>query len=259
MASTSFHNEEKHPKSAAIQAFSAGLPIMLGYIATGIPCGLLEQAIGLNMWMAFVVSATFYSGVGQFMICNMVLAGFPPVSVITSTAFASSRQMLYSAALSKYFAHTPKLFTFFYSATVTDESFGLSVQRFEQKRWDPTRALYLNLFCMASWTLATVLGVAVGNLITFPQAVASFAMTCIFIFMLCMQRRTRANFAAIASAAVTMIVLKSFGITAPAVLVSTCVGVAVGLLVFKKANKTSLNNSHKDESHTHSSSGDEKC
>ena len=50
------------------QSFSAALPIMLGYVAIGIPCGILSASIGMNELQVFLLSAVFYSGAGQFMI-----------------------------------------------------------------------------------------------------------------------------------------------------------------------------------------------
>ena len=60
------------------QSFSAALPIMLGYVAIGIPCGILSASIGMNELQVFLLSAVFYSGAGQFMIPNMWLARSPP-------------------------------------------------------------------------------------------------------------------------------------------------------------------------------------
>ena len=59
-------------KSETIKtAFKAAFPVMMGYIAIGLPCGIMESQIGMNWLMAFVMSMTFYSGAGQFMIPNM--------------------------------------------------------------------------------------------------------------------------------------------------------------------------------------------
>ena len=48
---------------------------MLGYVAIGVPCGILSASIGLDALQVFLLSALFYSGAGQFMIPNMFLAG----------------------------------------------------------------------------------------------------------------------------------------------------------------------------------------
>ena len=39
------------------QSFSAALPIMLGYVAIGIPCGILSASIGMNELQVFLLSA----------------------------------------------------------------------------------------------------------------------------------------------------------------------------------------------------------
>ena len=58
-------------------AVQAAIPIMLGYVAIGIPCGILEDSIGMNALQVFFLSCMFYSGAGQFMIPNMWLAEAP--------------------------------------------------------------------------------------------------------------------------------------------------------------------------------------
>ena len=57
------------------QSFSAALPIMLGYVAIGIPCGILGASIGMNELQVFLLSAVFYSGAGQFMIYLLYTSG----------------------------------------------------------------------------------------------------------------------------------------------------------------------------------------
>ena len=76
---------------------------MVGYVGIGIPCGIMEQQIGMNAFMAFIMSMTFYSGAGQFMIPSMWLASAPLASIIASVSFVNTRQLLYSAAFSPYF------------------------------------------------------------------------------------------------------------------------------------------------------------
>ena len=76
-------------------SFTAALPIVLGYVAIGVPCGILCDSIGLNALQVFAMSVLFYSGAGQFMIPNMWLAGAPIASIIASVSFVNTRQMLY--------------------------------------------------------------------------------------------------------------------------------------------------------------------
>ena len=158
---------------------------MLGYLAIGLPCGIMESKVGFSPLMSFVLSMTFYSGAGQFMIPSMWLAGSPLYSVIASVSFVNTRQMLYSAAFSPYFSDVSRPLAFFFSATVTDESFGVSLDKFvTDEAWTPRRALLVNLMSMTSWGVANTVGTALGPVLNLPVAVTSFAMTSIFVCLL---------------------------------------------------------------------------
>ena len=66
------------------------MPIMLGYVAIGLPCGILSASIGMNWIQVLLLSVLFYSGAGQFMIPNMWLASSPIASIRSITASAAS-------------------------------------------------------------------------------------------------------------------------------------------------------------------------
>ena len=168
-------------KNSFIQALRVAAPVMAGYVGIGIPCGIMEQQIGMSAIMAFAMSMTFYSGAGQFMIPSMWLAGNPIASIIASVSFVNTRQMLYSAAFSPYFERVNRLLTFLFSATVTDESFGVNLAKYQEGSWDAGRATLVNLLCMTTWSLANAAGVLVGGALAIPTAIAAFAMTSIFI------------------------------------------------------------------------------
>lgn len=216
--------------AVARQVLAAAVPVMLGYLVIGIPCGLLSASAGLTPWMCFVLSCTFYSGAGQFMLANMLLAGLPLYSIVASVSFVSTRQILYSAAFSRYFGNASRLLSFLFAATVTDESFGVNLDRFESDEgWTAGRALAVNVACMLSWTVANVVGAALGAVVSLPLAVTSFAMTSIFICLLAGQPLRRPNVIAMAVAALGVLACKLVGLTGPAILVGALAGVAAGL------------------------------
>lgn len=202
---------------------------MLGYVAIGIPCGILCGSIGLNALQVFLLSALFYSGAGQFMIPNMYLAGAPLASIIASVSFVNTRQMLYSASFAPMCEGVSKRLAFFFSATVTDESFGVSIKKFEEGEWSVDRALMVNLFSQSSWALSNVIGVLVGGLINIPLNIAAFAMTSIFICLLVTQKMTSANIIAIVCAMIGVYVCKAIGLTGPAILIGAVIGVLVAM------------------------------
>ena len=207
------------------KAFGAAFPIMLGYVAIGLPCGILCSSIGLSPLQCFLLSALFYSGAGQFMIPNMWLAASPVTAIIASVAFVNTRQMLYSASFAPFCEKAKKRLSFFFAATVTDESYGVNMAHFQLGEWSVRRGLLVNLFSQSSWTLSNVLGAVIGNAISVPLAIASFAMTSIFICLLCSQKVTPENAVAVVVAMVGMVVCKGIGLSGPAILIGAVIGV----------------------------------
>lgn len=210
-------------------AFQAAVPIMLGYVAIGIPCGILCDSIGLNAVQVLILSAFFYSGAGQFMIPNMFLTGAPTASIIASVSLVNTRQMLYSASLAPECEEARKRLTFLFAATVTDESYGVSIARFKEGGWSVDRALWVNLFSQTSWALSNVVGVLVGSLIDIPLQIASFAMTSIFICLLFTQRLTSPNIIAAVFAIIGVYACKALGLSGAAIILGAVLGVVCAM------------------------------
>lgn len=212
-------------------AVQAAIPIMLGYVAIGIPCGILEDSIGMNALQVFFLSCMFYSGAGQFMIPNIWLAGSPLASIIASVSLVNTRQMLYSASFAPMCANERKRLSFLFSATVTDESFGVNMANFATGTWNVPRATIVNICSCTSWTLSNVAGVLIGGALGIPLAIASFAMTSIFICLLVTQKITFENVVAAVVAIVGVFTCKAVGLAGPAILVGAILGVVAAMLV----------------------------
>jgi 4-azaleucine resistance transporter AzlC len=210
---------------------------MLGYVAIGIPCGILCDSIGLNALQVFLLSALFYSGAGQFMIPNMYLAASPLASIIASVSLVNTRQMLYAASFAPECQGVSKRVAFFFAATVTDESYGVNTQRFAEGNWSVDRALMVNLFSQSSWTISNVIGCAVGAAVAIPVNIAAFAMTAIFICLLVTQKFTSANIVAMVVAMAGVYLCKALGLTGPAILIGAVAGVVCAMAFAVAAGK----------------------
>ena len=215
-------------RAAFIDGLKNALPIMAGYVVLGLPCGLLCQQAGMDWLMVLIMSAIFYSGAGQYMIPNMWLVGGPIASIIASVTLVNTRQMLYGASLSRYCENVSKKAAFLFGATVTDESFGVNLARFENGDWDVKRATVVNICSQTSWGLACVAGTLIGSLVSVPTAIASFAMTSIFICLLCMQRVNATSLITMLVAVIGVITCKLVGLAGPAILLCALAGMAAG-------------------------------
>lgn len=218
-------------------AFGAAFPIMLGYVAIGLPCGILSASIGLGPIEVFLLSVMFYSGAGQFMIPNMWLAGSPLTAIIASVALVNTRQMLYSASFAPFCEGVKKRLAFLFAATVTDESYGVNMSHFQLGKWTVTRATMVNMLSHSSWIFSNVIGVFLGNALSVPLAIASFAMTSIFICLLCTQKITSANLVAVVTAMVGVVACKAVGLSGPAILIGAIIGVVCAIVFSSVAGK----------------------
>ena len=212
------------------EAFNAAIPIMLGYVAIGLPCGILSASIGMNALQVLMISVLLYSGAGQFMLPNMWLALSPLASIVASISLVNTRQMLYSASFAPWCRGAGKLLSFWFAASVTDESFGVNMQKFLDGGWSVEKATLVNEFSHSSWTISCVLGVFLGNALGIPLAIAAFAMTSIFICLMVTQKVTPENVVAAACAMVGVVVCKLVGLAGPAILVGALVGVASAMV-----------------------------
>ncbi len=221
--------EAPAPTGDARQALSLALPIMAGYVVLGLPCGILGVASGMEVWMVALLSVVLYSGAGQYMIPNMWLAGNPVSAIVASVGLVNTRQMLYGATLSQFCAAESRPLTFLFGATVTDESFGVNYARFVEGGWDARRALFVNLFSQLSWVAANTAGAVLGEAVQVPTALASFAMTSLFICLLCMQDRAGGNVVAALGALAGVVLCKCAGLSGVAILAGALVGVAAAM------------------------------
>jgi 4-azaleucine resistance transporter AzlC len=228
---------KKITKEVLRASFSAAYPVMLGYIASGIPCGILSASVGMNWIQVLLFSVCFYSGAGQFMIPNMLLAGSNLLSIIGSVSFVNTRQVLYSAALAPKCRECGKRKLFWYMATVTDETFGISIEKFNEGNWTVENAIFLNEFSHLAWTSANLLGVLVGNIISIPLEVAAFAMTSLFIYLLTTALDSKPAFVAAAFSILSVIVLKSLGAGSASIFFASIIGVGFGYLSTKRFNR----------------------
>lgn len=187
-------------------------PVMLTYVAIGAPCGMIMAQTGMEPWMVFALSSTFVTGSGQFMICNLWLAGVPAASIAPHLTGASKRQTLAVAA------------------TLTEEAYGISLAKLvEGDDWGPRESFALNVVLIATWGVSCTMGAVVGAVIDVPTAIAGFVCTSLFICLLCSQQLSRGNIVAAVLAAVSVAICKFLGWTNVAVPVSVLVGVAVAL------------------------------
>lgn len=215
-------------RTTARKVLSAAWPVMLSYVAVGLPCGVLAAKAGMTPLMNFVLSLTFLSGGGQFMMSNLWLAGTPLLSIIASVAAISTRFALYSASLAPYLKRFGRRQSLAIACCYTEEAYGITLSRLASRdAWTAHHALGLNVCVQLTWAVSCAAGAALGSVVDIPTAIAGFAMTSLFIYLLYAQPHTRGTVCTALGAAVTVALCKWNGLAGVAVPLAAAVTAAM--------------------------------
>ncbi len=147
----------------------AGIPIALGYLSVSFTFGIIAVKYGFEIWQAVLISMITVTSAGQFSgIQTMTVPGLywdMLISQLTINVRYSFMSISLSQKLDSRFRGIWKWILGFF---ITDEIFAVSVMR-------PvvTRSFFAGLATLpwAGWTLGTLLGASLGNVL--PAAIMS--------------------------------------------------------------------------------------
>lgn len=171
-------------KYASIQAFKVSLPVLFGYIAIGIPFGLMLTGAGYPWWLAPIMSITMYAGAGQYVAVGLFASGVPLSAALLTMLMVNIRHIVYGLSLIEPLKNTGKwkaLIIF----CLTDETYalltGCSVPRgLNEGSFYGQIALFNYLY----WITGGLMGAIAGTVIPFSFAGIDFALTALFIVLL---------------------------------------------------------------------------
>ena len=173
----------------------AVIPMVLGAIPFGLIYGAIAVQAGLPPVAAIGMSLFVFAGSSQFIGATLYGQGAAPVLIIFTTFIVNARHALYGASLAPYLGHLPQRWLVPLAFMMTDESFAVSISRFESDTGkSPHRHWFMlgaNLLMYANWQLCTVIGVVAGALLEGANLGLDFAMSVTFIGIVVPLLRTR--------------------------------------------------------------------
>ncbi|HPT51411.1 MAG TPA: AzlC family ABC transporter permease [Accumulibacter sp.] len=159
------------------QEFLAGardtLPLLLGAFPFGLIYGALAVTSGLSMTAAIMMAVFVFAGSSQFIAVGLVAAHTPVAIVVLTTLVVNLRHMLYSATLLPYLRHLPQKWRIPLAFWLTDETFAVTVHRFQRDDSSPYKHWYQlgsSLAMYLNWQFWCVLGLLLGNRIPDAQS-----------------------------------------------------------------------------------------
>ena len=214
--------------------FTAGardiLPMLIGTMPFGLVAGVAAIAAGMSAWEGIALSVFSFSGIAQLIVAQLIAAQSPPVVTIAAAFVVSLRFVMYSAALSPHLAHLDRRWRALLSFLMTDQSFAMSVRRFQER--GPPRNRHWHFLGSAftlyvSWQLAVIAGVFLGARVPSEWSL-DFAVVLCFVALLVPVARNRASLAAALVAAAVALAAAGLPYRLALVLASIC-GIAAGL------------------------------
>jgi 4-azaleucine resistance transporter AzlC len=215
-------------------AFSATVPVLLGYVTIGIAFGLLLVKSGQPWWMATLMSLFVYAGAAQFMAVGLLASGTGIAQIALLTLVINARHMVYGLSLLDRFGACRRFKAYLVFA-LTDETYGL-LTTVEPPHGVDRESFYtlVSGLDQSYWLIGSTLGALVGGLLPFESKGIEFALTALFIVLLVEQmravRRPAPYLVATAATGAALLAVGPANLLVVAILASI-----VGILPFRKA------------------------
>lgn len=146
-----------------LKGLRSGIPIGLGYLSVSFSFGIMAIAMGFEWWQAVIISMTTVTSAGQLAALDIMVAPGQYAAMLISQLTVNVRYSFMSLSLSqkvnqKFTGFKRWLLGFF----MTDEIFAVAAAEDEV---DPKFFLGLSVIPYVGWTLGTLLGAWIGNVL----------------------------------------------------------------------------------------------
>lgn len=176
-------------RTAFREAFPVTLPVLFGYLAIGIPFGLILVRAGYPWWLAPIMSVLMYAGAGQYISIGLFTAGVPLAGILLTMLMVNIRHMVYGLSLIGKFRYVGawKPYLVF---SLTDETYAL-LTGVEPPLNVAPGAFFgsIALLNQGYWVAGSIIGALAGAWIPFDFAGVDFALTALFVVLLLDQLR----------------------------------------------------------------------
>lgn len=161
-------------------AFTASIPVLLGYLAIGMAFGLMLNSAGYPWWLAILMSTFMLAGAGQYMAVGMFTRGANLGELALMTFLVNARHMVYGISLLEKFRGlgAKKLYLMF---ALTDETYALLTTVRHQEGIKRSKVYFwIALLDHVYWVVGTLIGVIAGTFLPIPTEDLGFTLTALF-------------------------------------------------------------------------------
>ena len=145
---------------------TASIPIASGYIPVAITFGLIARSADLTTIDALAASLLVFAGAAQFLAVGMYGAGLPALQIVVAGFLLNLRHLLMSSVIARHLPRRSILVRSALAFGITDEVFGVASWRSaDGGTLEPAFLAGLEIGAYSAWTLGTVAGAALGDVL----------------------------------------------------------------------------------------------
>lgn len=228
-------------KMALSYAFPKTVPIMVGYVFLGMAYGILMSVNGFGVFWAALNSLIVYTGSLEFIGVNFLAAAVSPVTAFVMALMISARHIFYGLSMLGKYQNVSKKLKPYLIFTLTDETFSIVC---EEEPPEPVSRewvyFWMSFLDQMYWIAGTVMGAALGRVISFNTKGLDFALTALFVMIFTEQWiGQKRHWPAVTGVVCSVICLKIFGQSA--FIIPTMLAIlAVSAIVYKKENRKEI-------------------
>lgn len=161
--------------------FPKTFPVMAGYVFLGITYGVLMRTAGFPWWLPTVTALIVYTGSLEFLLVEILLSPFSPVSTFVTSLMIGARHLFYGISMLGRYRNTgwKKPYLIY---TTSDETFALNASVVIPPGVD--RGWYyfwVSVLDQFYWVAGSTIGGLGGGIIRFNTDGLSFVMTAMFL------------------------------------------------------------------------------
>lgn len=236
-------------KNIFSRAFTASLPVLMGYSAMGMAAGILLAGKiprpDIALW-AFLSSISSISGALQFAMVDWISSRTTLIDVALLTLFLNIRYAMYGLSLLEKFKGISFWKKCYFIWSLTDETFALEAEsKFPDKKENIRYCFYVALLDHAYWVCGVTVGAVAGKHLPFSSRGIDFAMTALFLVVLTDQCREKANITPAAIGIISAITARIF-FPVNNMLIPAMIMMTAAFLIFRKTLEKRLNRNEKE-------------
>lgn len=188
-----------------------GVPIVVGYVAVGIPFGILAAKAGLPIWAVALMCLLVVAGAAQFIAIQLISVGTGFAPIILATFIVNLRHFLMTTSLGGALPRLNIPVLAYFAHTTTDETYGINISKTScGADLEPMSVFGTNLMAHLSWTLSSILGAYIGNMIPVRIDYLSGALPIMFAMLLALQLKKPYHYILVLATIVLTLVFMRF-------------------------------------------------